>query len=161
MEEKVKRILSSNLFMTLATVSSDEQPWSTPVFYALDEEYNFYWYSRKDTRHSENIKENNKVSASIFATSGDDNGIGMYVEGIVQELRGEELGHATNIYAKKASPSEDERKQLTTIEDFLGEAPLRMYRLTPSKFYISGEAKKWNGKWIDARIEIPLRELNS
>lgn len=158
MEEKAKRILSSNLFMTLATVSSDEQPWSTPVFYALDEEYNFYWYSRKDTRHSENIKENNKVSASIFATTGEDEGVGVYVEGAASELTEEELEYATNIYAKKASTSEDERRVLTTVEDFLGEAPLRMYRLTPSKFYISGEAKKWNGKWMDARIEVSLRE---
>lgn len=78
MEEKVKRIITNNLFMTLAT-SSEGQPWSTPVFYALDEEFNFYWYSRKDTRHSQNINDNDKVSASIFATSGDDNGIGVYV----------------------------------------------------------------------------------
>lgn len=102
MEEKAKRILANNLFMTLATVSAGEQPWSTPVFYAVDEHYNFYWYSRKDTRHSQNIKENNKVSLSIFSTSGEDEGTGVYVEGEASELTEEELSHAMNVYAKKS-----------------------------------------------------------
>ncbi len=142
--------------MTLASSSSGGQPWSTPVFYALDEKYNFYWYSRKDTRHSENIKENNRISASIFATTGEDEGVGVYVEGVATELIEVELEHATSIYAKKGASNDEERIQMTTIKDFLGDAPIRMYKLTPEKIYISGKATKWNGKWIDRREEIKL-----
>lgn len=142
--------------MTLATVSSDGQPWSTPVFYALDDDWNFYWYSRKDTRHSQNIKENNKVSVSIFATSGEDEGVGIYVEGIAKELEEHELESATDIYAKKAAANDEERMQLTIKEDFLADAPVRMYKLTSAKIYISEEATKWNGKWIDTKKEIQM-----
>ena len=156
MEERAKRIFTNNLFMTLASSSSGGQPWSTPVFYALDEKYNFYWYSRKDTRHSENIKENNRISASIFATTGEDEGVGVYVEGVATELIEVELEHATSIYAKKGASNDEERIQMTTIKDFLGDAPIRMYKLTPEKIYISGKATKWNGKWIDRREEIKL-----
>lgn len=161
MEEKVKRILTNNLFMTLATVSATGNPWSTPVFYALDEQYNFYWYSRKDTRHSQNIQENNNVSASIFSPEGEDKLEGVYVAGIATELVEEELQHATELYAKKAAVNEEELEQLTAVEDFLGDAPVRMYKLTPMKMYISGEATKWEGKWIDSRIEVSLSELAS
>ncbi len=156
MEEKVKKILSNNLYMTLATVSSDGQPWSTPVFYAIDDDYNLYWYSRKDTRHSQNIKEINKISASIFAVSGEDKGVGIYIEGIATELIEEELDHAANTYAAKAASNEEEKAQLTTTRDFLDDSPLRMYKIIPSKIFISGEATKLNGKWIDTRDEVTL-----
>lgn len=156
MEEKAKRILANNLFMTLATASSGGQPWSTPVFYALDENYTFYWYSRRDTRHSQNITENNKISASVFATSGENEGVGIYIEGTASEVTEEELDYATSIYAKKAAANEEEKTQLTTREDFLGDAQIRMYKLIPEKVYISEEATKWNGKWIDKREEVKL-----
>lgn len=156
LQEKIKRILSTNLFMTLATSSIDGKPWSTPVFYAIDDGYNFYWYSQKATRHSQNIIENKSVSASIFATSGENEGVGVYIEGAACELAGNELEHATKIYAAKAAGNDEEKVQLTEMEDFLGEAPLRMYKLTPNKIYISGTPTKWNGKWMDVREEVEL-----
>lgn len=156
MDEKAKRILTNNIFMTLATVDTDGQPWSTPVFYALDQKYNFYWYSRKDTRHSQNIQINNKVSVSIFSEEGRDRLTGVYIEGIAQELKEEELPIATKIYAEKAASSEEEKVQLTTVEDFIEESPLRMYKFVPTKIYISVDATKWNGKWIDIREEVSL-----
>lgn len=156
MEEKAKRILINNLFMTLATVSFDGQPWSTPVFYALGDKYNIYWYSRKDARHSQNIKENNKASASIFSLEGEDKMVGVYIEGLAIELAEEELGYATEMYAKKSATNEEEHAQMIAIEDFLGDAPVRMYKLIPEKVYISGEATRWNGKWMDTRIEVSL-----
>ncbi len=154
--EKTKRILSNNLFMTLATSSLDNQPWSTPVFYAVDENYNFYWYSRKDTQHSLFIKENPKVSVSIFSIGGQDDGVGLYIRGNASEVIENELEHALKTYSAKAASTEEARTQLTTKEDFLDEAPIRMYKLIPEKMYVSNEAKKWNGKWIDTKSEVKL-----
>lgn len=152
---RAKRILSTNRYMVLAT-SQAGQPWSTPVFYAYDEKYNFYWYSRKDTRHSLSLKENNNVSAVIFSVGNADEGFGVYIEGTASEVTENELEHAMVTYAAKGATSDEERKQLTTKEDFLGDAPIRMYKLTPAKIYVSNEATKWNGKWIDSKSEVDL-----
>lgn len=151
--EQAKRILKSNNYMTLAT-AIDNKPWSTPVFYAYDEHYNFYWYSRKDTWHSLVIKENNKVAASIFGVA--DEGFGVYLEGIASEVREDELEHVIEIYAAKGAKNDEERKQLTTQEDFLDDALVRMYKLVPNKIYVSNESTKWKGKWIDSRSEVKL-----
>jgi len=31
-----------------------------------------------------------------------------------------------------------------------------MYKLIPEKVYVSDEATKWKGKWIDSKSEITL-----
>src|SRR5579859_5206212 len=115
--ERAKRILDANRYMILAT-SHEEKPWSTPVFYAHDENYNFYWYSRKDTRHSVTIKDNKSVSASIFGVGNKDEGFGVYAE-----VSRDELEEALATYMYKAATNDKERIQLTTKEDFLGDSP--------------------------------------
>lgn len=67
--EKAKKIITSNLYMTIATVTKDGLPWNTPVYYAFDESYAFYWYSRKNTKHSQLIAENSNVAVAIFDLS--------------------------------------------------------------------------------------------
>jgi uncharacterized protein YhbP (UPF0306 family) len=154
-QERAKRILKNNNYMILATVQGD-QPWSTPVFYAYDKQYNFYWYSRKDTRHSQNIQANNHVAASIFGVGNADEGFGVYLKGNAAEVTEEELEHALHVYAEKATHNQEQRDQLTTKEDFLGDAPIRMYKLVPEKMYVFNESTKWKGKWIDSKSEITL-----
>src|SRR6266705_634469 len=114
--DRARRIIASNLYMTLATTTKDGNPWSTPVFYSVDDNYTFYWYSRKDTRHSLTIKENNHVAASILGVGNDDEGFGVYIEGKAFEVTEDELPHALDVYAQKGAKTDEERKQLTTNE---------------------------------------------
>src|SRR5438132_747915 len=100
--ERAKRILSANRYMVLAT-SQEGKPWSTPVFYAYDDHYSFYWYSRKDTRHSLSLKENNKIAASIFGVGNTDEGFGVYLEGTASEVTEDELEQATATYVAKGT----------------------------------------------------------
>ncbi|SRR5258708_2617169 len=153
-KERAKRILTNNLYMILAT-SQNNKAWSTPVFYAFDQQ-NFYWYSRKNTRHSLNILVSPEISASIFGVNNEDEGFGVYIEGKAFEVAKNELKHALDIYAQKAAKNAAEKEQLTTIEDFINDSPLRMYKLIPEKVYVSNKATKWKGKWIDSKSEIVL-----
>jgi len=45
---------------------------------------------------------------------------------------------------------------LEAPQDFLGESVVRMYKVIPEKVYISNDAEKWHGKWIDLRSKIFL-----
>lgn len=51
----VEGFLKDNLYMNLATVGEDKQPWNTPLFFASYNN-NIYWFSRKDSVHSKNIQ---------------------------------------------------------------------------------------------------------
>ncbi len=61
----IKNIITSNLFMTLAT-SANNTPWSCPLFFASDKDLNLYFTSYNDSLHVKNILENPNVSVSIF-----------------------------------------------------------------------------------------------
>jgi uncharacterized protein YhbP (UPF0306 family) len=152
--EKAKHIITSNSFMVIATASTDATPWNTPVYYAFDKENTFYWYSGKNTKHSQLITKNKKVAISIFNNSGDLGGV--YITGNASEVVEEELPHALETYFNRALPDnpEEKKKMLSMPEDFLGDSVLRMYKVVPEKIYVSGDANKWNGKWIDVREEV-------
>lgn len=64
----VKNIIASNLFMTLAT-SSNNLPWSCPLFFASDKDLNLYFTSYNNSLHVKNIEQNSNVSASIFGSN--------------------------------------------------------------------------------------------
>ena len=56
--------LSQNKLMSLAT-SSDDNPWASTVFFAYDDNLNFYFLTEPGTRKAENIEKNPRVSATI------------------------------------------------------------------------------------------------
>src|SRR5690348_8698929 len=83
MEEitRAKQIIEKILYITLATVDNDGQPWNSPVYSAYDSEYNFYWASDRNGQHSRNIAENNKVFVVIYdSTVPEGTGEGVYIQ---------------------------------------------------------------------------------
>lgn len=62
--QKVLKYLKGNRLMALGT-SYKDRPWSATVFFAFDEDLNILFFSREDTRHCQNIKNNKFVSIVI------------------------------------------------------------------------------------------------
>lgn len=156
---KARRIIASNQYMTIATSDENAEPWNTPVYYAFDDKSNFYWYSGKNTKHSQLITKNNKVAIVIFnSNASEEDAGGVYITGKAYEVNKEELAHALEIYFNRAIPDnpEEKSKVIEAPQDFLGESELRMYKIIPEKIYVSNDATKWNGKWIDSRSEVNL-----
>lgn len=148
--------------MVIGLASKQAIPWNVPVYYAYDKKYNFYWYSRKNTKHSKLIKQNDNISITIFNSSPtqDDEG-GVYISGKASEISENDLPLALKIYFNRAiTENLSEKKQLIqNSEDFLGKSILRMYKFIPKRLYVSNEAIKWNGKWIDTRSELTLNSI--
>lgn len=59
-------VLDENRYFCLATSDTKWNPWSSPLLYIKDEDYNFYFLSHTLSRHCKNIKENNIIAFSIF-----------------------------------------------------------------------------------------------
>lgn len=128
-EELLKQYLPSVNIMQLAT-SVNDQPWTCTVHYYSDNNFNLFWLSTVDRRHSQEIKQNPRVSAAIVIhenTPTEKYIIGISVEGtaeLVDEKNGEK---ALNGYAKKHHSSPG------FIEDVRsGKNPHKLYRLKPS-----------------------------
>ena len=106
--EELKRIIVSILEngfpMSLGTV--DEMGvWVTNVTYVHDADYNLYWLSRVDSRHSEAILKNPNVAATITLSDNPNREvIGLQISGVAEKLEREPL---SNIVAERAMKSHD------------------------------------------------------
>lgn len=101
--ELVISYLREAKLMTLATVRNNK-PWVASAWYVHDENLNLYFISRKNRRHSLELKENPNVAGTITIphTKGSGEKVrGLQYEGIVKETNGKILKKAREIYFRK------------------------------------------------------------
>ncbi len=151
--EKAKNIISDIIYITIATVSKDGQPWNSPVYSAFDEQYNFYWASWKDNQHSKNIVDNPSVFLSIYdSTVPEGTGEGVYIQASAHELSdSEEIKKALALLYTRKNQDPEKRKS----EEFLGNYPRRVYKAVPEKIWMNSNGDI-DGNYVDARIEVKL-----
>lgn len=150
-EEKAKNVISKILYITIATVGDEGQPWNSPVYSAFDEDYNFYWVSDQDAQHSQNITANKRVFLSIYDSSAPpSSGQGVYIMAQAQEVViDEEREKAYNLLNSRAEGYP------WSFEELNGKNRLRLYKAVPEKFWINGDGDV-DGNYIDVRIEVNL-----
>lgn len=150
---EAKKIIEENIYLTVAT-SDGSKPWISPLFFAYDQNYNFYWVSGKDALHSKLIRSNPQVAIVIFdsrAPEGD--GDGVYFEATCVELTSEEdISKAMAVLNKRITRDEYKIKDVGGVT---GEGLWRIYKATPQKTYKLSETVI-NGQYIDKRVEITL-----
>ena len=148
---KAKEIISKILYITIASVTKDGEPWNTPVYSAFDENYNFYWASWKENQHSKNIVENPNIFIVIYdSTAAESTGRGVYIKAKAYALTDpKEIEHAAKYtYGRKS-------KQPRSAKEFLGEYPRRMYKAVPEQVWMN-VASEVDGNFVDKRVEIRL-----
>jgi hypothetical protein len=150
---RAKEIIEKILYITIATATSDGQPWNSPVYSAFDESYNFFWESDQNGQHSKNIRENSRVFIVIYdSTAPEGTGEGVYIQAKAYELTDkEEIVHGLSFLDKRVG------KKPHTPEQFLGEMPRRVYKAVPDKVWINDEGVV-NGNYIDIRVEVELKK---
>lgn len=86
LEQRIGGYLSEALLLQVAT-STDGVPWICTVCYASDANYNLYWMSRHETRHSREIAANSRVAGVVaLPFSLGDKTRGLQIAGIAAEL---------------------------------------------------------------------------
>lgn len=116
---KLRKLIEDYLkeakLMQVAT-SKDNHPWVCSVYFAYDSSLNLYWISLPSTRHSKEIKNNNRVAGTIVLqhTPGDDVR-GLQFEGTAKEIvNKKEIKLAMQYYAKRYKMPE---KRVNAIVD--------------------------------------------
>lgn len=114
------------------STAKDNQPWTCSVYYALDNDLNLYWISLPDTRHSQEIETNEKVSGTIVLPHiPGQKPRGLQFQGIGKRTTGEEMQKAMDAYATRMG-MKDERKQ-NILEGKDGHAA---YVIRPTRFVL-------------------------
>jgi len=162
-KKKVDKILQENLYMTISVASKNGDPWIANLFYVYDKDYNFYWYSPKDSLHSQKIKENPTVALAIFDSTAIGNNVdAVYIKAKANEITTKsELAKAMILYATKLIKTKFADKSsagrfIKQYKDFRGLSKLRMYKAVPEKFWKPAPAEMFNEKFVDSRIEVEM-----
>lgn len=137
-----KDIIKNNIYLTLGT--SDGDPWVAPLFYCVNDTFNFYFISQLDSLHTKQMLKNPKVAFSIFDSHAEEGkGTGIQAMGDIHMIDEEELETEINNY------------NTTFIDikpDFLkGNTPYRLFKLTPSEVWVTDPEAK-----VDKRVKVDL-----
>ena len=152
------RILSSSLYSSLSTCSSDGIPWNSPLFFAFDAQFNIYWSSAITSRHSQNLDRNaGRAAISIYATTNSQGAVeGFYGSGVAAEV--------DRTCAEVALPYLQARaKNLMqrTVDDYWGDSPRRIYRLELEEAWLTGERVESANQLVDTKVSLDLSALRA
>jgi general stress protein 26 len=64
-KERIYEFLKEHTVGVLATVDPDNNPYASTIYYSIDEDFNLYFTTKKDTQKSDNITHNNKVMVVV------------------------------------------------------------------------------------------------
>lgn len=98
LHDRITEYFQSAKVMQVATLHGD-QPWVCSVSYSVDESWNLYWMSLKSCRHSRELLDHSKVAGAVVRDPEVKQGI--QFEGIAEEVTGDELVRANDIYSMR------------------------------------------------------------
>lgn len=118
--------------LQVATVKNN-QPWVCTVYFAHDEQLNLYWLSKPNTRHSQEIKQNEKVAGTIVLPQNPGDKIrGLQLQGVAKELHNqEEVRAGMKYYAQRFGMNEERVEAIINNTD--GHF---CYKITPNLFVL-------------------------
>jgi uncharacterized protein YhbP (UPF0306 family) len=101
-DPKILAFLRKHHVLTLATVAGG-QPWTANCFYAfLEEQMSFVFTSGYETRHIQEVSQNNKVAGNVVLETGIIGKIqGIQFAGMLELAEGEALEKASSAYLKR------------------------------------------------------------
>ncbi len=146
-EDKARQIIEENNYMVLATSDLESTPWATPVFYASNKEYRFFFLSATDSKHAKNIEVNPKAGIAIFDSRqkmGKTDGIEM--EAKISVVGKGKIEEAIITYSNKVFP----RSNMPPLEryipsQYLPPSEFRFFEAIPSNIFVTG---------VDRRVEV-------
>ena len=121
-------------YLTLGTVDADGRPWTSPVYFAADDDLQqFYWTSTEASEHSLNLAARPDVSLVVFdSTVPAYHGRCLYATGVASLATGDELHRGLSVYPGSASRG----GAALGVEDLTAPSPWRLYRAEASALWV-------------------------
>lgn len=142
LNKKAKKMIKDNIYLTLGTTDG-KIVWTAPLYYCIDDKYNFYYISQMDSLHTKHILKNHKVAFSIFDShEPEGEGNGVQASGKAYLLKTDkEIKEALKYYSTTYIDCKPEM--------FTGKAPYRLFKIIPERFYILNPEAE-----VDERVEV-------
>jgi len=119
--------------MSLAT-HDNTGPWIADVIFICDENFNIYWMSDPNTRHSRAVLKNNKAAGSItYSTKSKEPNLGIQFEGETEQLQGIQFELLVKHLEKRGYPVPEVSQANKILDEDC------WYKLTPSKIFLIDE----------------------
>lgn len=123
-----REIIKNNVYLTLGTTDGNI-PWTAPLFYAVSNDYTFYFISQMDSLHTLHLLKNPQVSFAVFDShQREGTGNGVQGSGKTYQLADEELTEAFKWYHTTFVEMKP--------ETFKEPAPYRFFKIIPEHFYV-------------------------
>jgi uncharacterized protein YhbP (UPF0306 family) len=121
--------LEQNRVMTLATCRAGT-PWAASVMFAYDDDLNLYFLSKPETRKTQNLLANPKVSVTVNQ-----------VQKTPGKVIGVQLEGSAEMLDKKKNSKEQEifKNRFNWAEKYLSDHEL--FKITPKKIYYLDDAR--------------------
>jgi nitroimidazol reductase NimA-like FMN-containing flavoprotein (pyridoxamine 5'-phosphate oxidase superfamily) len=147
-EEKCVSIIIENRYLDIAT-SKGSKPWVSAVYYAVDSDLNFYFVSRKDSRHGRFIQENPDVAVSIWnSTKKPENSDGIQIDAEAAIVPDEELEEAVHtMFSKRFEDEEKQKEYFNNWQKYSGDSEKKLFKIETKRLY------KLSGAFSRAEIE--------
>ena len=154
LENTAKIIIKEVVYLTLATADKNGKPWCTPVFTAYNDNYEFFWASGIETRHSLNIDENPDIAATIYDSSvPEGEGQAVYMEGVAEQLNPDNNQEGLKLLRARCNKAEE----YYPLDAYQNETPVRIYKFTPKNFYVlNPDGDERYDVYADCRLQIKL-----
>ncbi len=131
----IEDYLKEAKMMQVAT-AHDNQPWVCTVYFAFDDSLNLYWISKPSSRHSEEIRNNEKVAGAIVLPHVPGDKVrGIQFQGIAKELTKKvDAALGMKYYADRYGMKPERAKAILDGSD--GHV---CYKITPSLYVLFDE----------------------
>lgn len=153
---RAKELITTLLYVNLATASSVGMPWNSPVYVIWDKDLNCYWSSWIHAEHSKNIRDNRNVFITLYDSTrprGTNNLQCLYMQGEAIELsEPSEISSASAMLY----PGES----IVPESSFLGDSVKRIYRFVPRAAWLNAKSEREvNADSVKMRVECPIGDL--
>ena len=158
--EKSVQILLENRFMDVST--ANRGPWVAPVFYGVDPDLNFYFVSRTDSRHGNDIENTNKAAVAIWdSTETPESADGLQIKTNAKLVDDINLKEAKKfLFKKRFENVEKSREYIEDAEKYCEGSEKRIFKLeTVKMFKLSGAYSRTK---IDTeKVKKNLRKIHN
>lgn len=148
-----RKIIEENQYLTIGSTNSDSTAWVSPVAYAYDSDWNFYFASIDTTKHCKNFLTTKNISAAIFDSHQNwGEGIGLQIEGVVGKVGLLEIPAVVKTYFSRKFPYGNISGAFArSFKELLKKEVYNFYKITPTKFWMGDPDSE-----VDVRVEVKL-----
>lgn len=152
--EAVLQLIEGMQVMTIASADAKGKPWVSPVAYAIDSDFNFYWVSDVEALHSVNVRGRGTVALSIWDVI-DGRTVGLYVDALAHEAQSDEVERGSAALARRKQPT---KFTIRSAADVTGDAAWRIFVATPQELSLRADSTR-RGQATTIRRPVDLGVL--